>query len=76
MSDGENTLLLGGCQGRDLLWNDNRPYVRWPTKICRLIWLTAESSYLNVLLVLVRLGTIAGATSWNPTTIFVLNFFF
>src|SRR6266536_2974696 len=74
MSDDENTLLLGRAQGRNLFWKDNRLYVRWPVNICRLIWLTAASSYVNVLLAFVPLGTIAGARSWNPTTIFVLNF--
>ena len=75
MSSDENTLLLGGgADGRRPLWKDNRPYVRWPTNICRLIWLSAASSNINVLLVFVPLGSVAGARLWNPTTVFVLNF--
>jgi Ca2+:H+ antiporter len=36
---------------------------------------TLLSSYVNVLLVFVPLGIVAGATGWNPTTVFILNFF-
>ena len=36
---------------------------------------TLLSNYVNVLLVFVPLGIIAGATGWNPTTVFILNFF-
>jgi Ca2+:H+ antiporter len=73
-SSDENTLLLGGPDRRKSLWKDNRPYVRWPANVCRLIWLSAASSNINVLLVFVPLGIVAGARSWNPTTVFSLNF--
>ncbi|KAF4635850.1 hypothetical protein G7Y89_g2243 [Cudoniella acicularis] len=33
-----------------------------------------RSNYVNILLVFVPLGIVAGATGWNPTTVFVLNF--
>lgn len=36
--------------------------------------LTAISDYVNVLLVFVPLGLIAGAAGWSPVTVFVLNF--
>lgn len=74
MSGDENTTLLQADQGKKPLWKDDRPYVRWPANICRLTWLILASSYINVLLVFVPLGTIARALSWNPTAIFVLNF--
>jgi len=74
MSSYENTPLLGAAEGRKLLWKDNRPYVRWPANICRLIWLFAASSNINVLLVFVPLGSVAGTRSWLPTTVFILNF--
>jgi Ca2+:H+ antiporter len=74
MSSHENTPLLGAAEGRNPLWKDNRPYVRWPANICRLIWLFAASSHVNVLLVFVPLGIVAGARSWNPITVFILNF--
>jgi hypothetical protein len=74
MSSYENTPLLGAAEGRKPLRKDNRPYVRWPANICYLIWLYATSSNVNVLLVFVPLGSIAGARSWFPTTAFMLNF--
>lgn len=37
--------------------------------------ITLLSSYVNILLVFVPLGIIAGVAGWNPTTVFVLNFF-
>jgi Ca2+:H+ antiporter len=36
---------------------------------------TLLSNYVNVLLVFVPLGIIAGASGWDPTTVFILNFF-
>jgi Ca2+:H+ antiporter len=74
MSHHENTPFLGAAEGRRPLWKDNRPYVRWPANICRLIWIFAASSNINVLLVFVPLGIVAGVRSWNPTTVFMLNF--
>ena len=35
---------------------------------------TLFSNYVNVFLVFVPLGIIAGAVGWNPTVVFVLNF--
>jgi len=36
---------------------------------------TLLSNYVNVLLVFVPLGIIAGILDWNPTVVFILNFF-
>jgi Ca2+:H+ antiporter len=36
---------------------------------------TLYSNYVNILLVFVPLGIVAGAMGWNPTAVFVLNFF-
>jgi hypothetical protein len=33
------------------------------------------SNYVNILLVFLPLGIVAGAMHWNPTTVFILNFF-
>lgn len=54
---------------------DNRVWVRWPMHVVRLAWLTVVRDYVNVLLVVVPLGIIAGALGWDPTAVFVLNFF-
>jgi len=36
---------------------------------------TLLSNYVNVLLVFVPIGIIAGLTGWDPVTVFILNFF-
>ncbi|OKP14261.1 Vacuolar calcium ion transporter [Penicillium subrubescens] len=54
---------------------DNRAWVRWPLHVVRLTWLTLVRDYVNILLVFVPLGIIAGALGWDPSAIFVLNFF-
>ncbi|KAJ5403486.1 hypothetical protein N7509_003357 [Penicillium cosmopolitanum] len=55
--------------------NDSRAWVRWPQHVVRLTWYTLVRDYVNLLLVFVPLGMVAGALHWNSTAIFVLNFF-
>ncbi|TVY17831.1 Vacuolar calcium ion transporter [Lachnellula arida] len=50
-------------------------FVRVPATAINVSKITLYSNYVNILLVFVPLGIIAGATGWNPTTVFVLNFF-
>ncbi|KAF2276922.1 Calcium/proton exchanger [Westerdykella ornata] len=45
-----------------------------PRKFIVTTWRTLLSNYVNVLLVFVPLGIIAGALHWAPTAVFVLNF--
>ena len=69
-SAGESTPLLGA---RD----DNSAPREWrdmPKHVARITWLTLASNYVNVFLVFVPIGIIAGAMHWNPTAVFVLNF--
>jgi Ca2+:H+ antiporter len=54
---------------------DNRAWVRWPMHVVRLTWLTLVRDYVNLLLVFVPLGIVAGALGWDSSAIFVLNFF-
>lgn len=54
---------------------DDRVWVRWPLHVVRLAWLTLVRDYVNVLLIFVPLGIIAGAMGWDSTAVFVLNFF-
>lgn len=54
--------------------SDNK-FVRWPARGFNITKVTLLSNYVNILLVFVPLGIIAGASSWNPTTVFILNFF-
>jgi Ca2+:H+ antiporter len=55
--------------------NDSRAWVRWPQHVVRLTWCTLVRDYVNLLLIFVPLGMVAGALHWNSTAIFVLNFF-
>ena len=69
----EHTPLLAPSDGH-LLREDQRLWVRWPAYT---VWVTKKtllSNYINVLLIFVPLGIIAGALGWNPTLVFVLNF--
>lgn len=54
---------------------DNRVWVRWPMHVVHLTWQTLVRDYVNVLLIFVPLGIIAGALEWDSTAIFTLNFF-
>jgi Ca2+:H+ antiporter len=54
---------------------DSRVWVQWPLHVVRLAWLTLVRDYVNVLLIFVPLGIVAGALHWDSTAVFVLNFF-
>ena len=56
------------------LYEDSRKWVRWPSETAHITYKVLVSNYVNILLVFVPLGIIAGAVSWNPTAVFVLNF--
>lgn len=50
-------------------------FVRIPAQIWQATKVTLYSNYVNILLVFVPLGIVAGAGHWNPTVVFILNFF-
>ena len=56
------------------LYEDSRKWVRWPSETAHIVYQVLASNYVNVLLVFVPLGIIAGALGWSPTAVFVLNF--
>ncbi|KAI9838372.1 MAG: hypothetical protein M1819_005640 [Sarea resinae] len=73
----ERTSLLGRLNPRSdgpPLYEDERRWVRWPMQTMHVTMQTLMSNYVNVLLVFVPLGIIAGAVGWNATAVFVLNF--
>jgi len=73
----EHTSLLAHFHGSNgnHLYQDERAWVRWPANTAHITWLTLKNNiYVNVFLVFVPLGIIAGALGWNPTAVFVLNF--
>ena len=54
--------------------SDNK-LVRGSADVLHITKVTLLSNYVNILLVFVPLGIVAGASRWNPITVFVLNFF-
>jgi Ca2+:H+ antiporter len=54
---------------------DTRMWVAWPVHVVRLTWKTLVRDYVNLLLVMVPLGIVAGALGWDSTAVFTLNFF-
>ncbi|KAI9745568.1 MAG: hypothetical protein M1818_001102 [Claussenomyces sp. TS43310] len=50
-------------------------FVRWPARTFTVTKVTLLSNYVNILLIFVPLGIIAGATGWSATVVFLLNFF-
>ncbi|MCJ1472206.1 hypothetical protein MMC13_000853 [Lambiella insularis] len=77
--DTEHTSLLSHLRpppySEHPLYKDDRSYVRWPAYTAHTAYLTLKSNKVNVLLVFVPLGIIAGALGWSPTAVFLLNFF-
>jgi Ca2+:H+ antiporter len=55
-------------------YKDDRAWVRWPFLALHLAYEILKTNYVNILLVFVPLGIIAGALKWNPTAVFILNF--
>lgn len=55
--------------------DSSNKFVKWPAHGFNAMKVTLLSNYVNILLVFVPLGIVAGATGWNPTTVFILNFF-
>jgi len=50
-------------------------FVRILAQVLHITKVTLYSNYVNILLVFVPLGIVAGAMGWNPTAVFILNFF-
>ncbi|KAI9741158.1 MAG: hypothetical protein M1834_002871 [Cirrosporium novae-zelandiae] len=53
---------------------DERAWVRWPAYTWHLTQRTLLNNYVNVLLVFVPLGIVAGKLGWSAGTVFTLNF--
>lgn len=73
-SDERSRLLPGHTDTRKHAWEDERAWVRYPALTAHLTWELLKSNYVNVLLVFVPLGIVAGAIGWNPTAVFIFNF--
>ena len=47
---------------------------RWPARVVHLVRITLTHDYVNVLLIFVPLGIVAGFLKWDASAIFALNF--
>jgi Ca2+:H+ antiporter len=65
----EHTDLLSGRDACPI--DEGQPWIRYAYHVAKA---TLLSGYVNVLLVLVPLGIVAGAMSWSPAVVFILNF--
>ncbi|GAP87117.1 putative calcium proton exchanger [Rosellinia necatrix] len=52
-----------------------KPWVNYPANVWHIIKATLLSSPVNILLVTVPVGIIAGQTHWDPVAVFTINFF-
>lgn len=50
------------------------PVVRFPSQIIHTSYEVLKTNYVNIFLVFVPLGIVAGAADWSPVLQFVLNF--
>lgn len=89
-SNNSNIVMPNHTNGNNGTLNESTPLIarsssapqqqdqpKWkaiPKHVLGLIWATLASSYINVLLVFVPIGIIAGILGWNPTAVFILNF--
>ena len=53
---------------------DERTWTYWPNRVSYLAWSTVTREYVNLLLIFVPLGIIAGILNWDAGAIFILNF--
>ncbi|RYO91865.1 hypothetical protein DL766_006122 [Monosporascus sp. MC13-8B] len=51
-----------------------KPWVRYPAHVWHVMKAVLLSSPLNLLLVFVPIGIVAGVTGWDPVAVFVINF--
>ncbi|KAI1455014.1 Calcium/proton exchanger [Annulohypoxylon moriforme] len=52
-----------------------KPWVKYPAHVWHITKATLLSSPVNILLVAVPIGIIAGQAGWDPVAVFVINFF-
>src|SRR6202000_531248 len=50
------------------------PFIKYPFLVLHLTWEVLKINYVNVLLVFVPIGIVAGLLNWPPALQFILNF--
>ena len=66
--------LLDSHRGNSTQHKRENHWTNWPSQAVRLTWATLTRDYVNVLLVFVPIGIVAGALKWNSTVVFTMNF--
>ncbi|KAL4806842.1 Sodium/calcium exchanger protein-domain-containing protein [Aspergillus unguis] len=70
----ERAALLGENRRNTDQYKREGRWISWPAHAAKLTWATLTRDYVNVLLIFVPLGIIAGALKWNSSAVFALNF--
>jgi Ca2+:H+ antiporter len=73
----ERTRLLnriGTTESGTPYYKHENPAIRYPALVGHTTWEILKTNYVNVLLVFVPLGIIAGLLDWSPVAQFTLNF--
>ncbi|KAI1326720.1 calcium/proton exchanger [Xylariaceae sp. FL0255] len=55
--------------------DNSKPWVKYPAHVWHITKVTLLSSYLNILLIAVPIGIVAGELHWDPIAVFTINFF-
>ena len=77
-SSNNNTRNISANGLRNGAVGDNKPpghWTSWPLRVVQVTWATVVRDYVNLLLVFVPLGLLAGKLDWPVTATFTLNFF-
>ncbi|KAL4886747.1 Sodium/calcium exchanger protein-domain-containing protein [Aspergillus karnatakaensis] len=70
----EREALIGDSRRNSLQHKREHHWSNYPAHAVRLTWATLSKDYVNLLLVFVPLGIVAGALHWDSTVVFTLNF--
>jgi Ca2+:H+ antiporter len=65
---------IGTTDSGTPLYKHENPAIRWPSLILHTTWEILKTNYVNVLLVFVPIGILAGVLEWSPVLQFTLNF--
>jgi hypothetical protein len=65
---------IGTTESGTPYYKHENPAIRYPSLVAHTTWEILKTNYVNVLLVFVPIGIIAGLLEWSPVLQFTLNF--
>lgn len=65
---------IGTTESGTPYYKHENPSIRYPALILHTTWEILKTNYVNVLLVFVPIGIVAGVLDWSPVAQFTLNF--